>query len=131
LTRIVLNEYKTFDKYGQYVVPLNKSSTLKTQLKKYITDKGLKAGDYLFPPTLRFESGWSKTVRDTFLETTGKNLNINMLRKIYVSYINELPSNQRTQKILQEVATAMGTSLDQISGAYTKVNSDSDSDDDE
>jgi hypothetical protein len=130
ITRIVLNEYKTVDKYGQFVVPLTKSSTLKTQLKKYITDKGLKAGDYLFPPTLRFESGWSKAVRDTFLEVVGKSLNINMLRKIYVSYINELPPNQRTQKILQEVASAMGTSLDQISGAYTKVD-DNDSDDEE
>jgi len=130
ITRIILNEYKTVDKYGQFVVPLTKSSTLKTQLKKYITDKGLKAGDYLFPPTLRFESGWSKAVRDTFLEVVGKSLNINMLRKIYVSYINELPPNQRTQKILQEVASAMGTSLDQISGAYTKVD-DNDSDDEE
>lgn len=124
ITRIILNDYKTVDKYGQYIIPLTRSSTLKTQLKKYITDKGLKAGDYLFPPTLRFESGWSKAVRETFLETTGKNLNINMLRKIFVSYINQLPPNQRTQKILQEVATAMGTSLDQISGAYTKVDSD-------
>ena len=124
LTRIILNEYKTVDKYGQYIIPLSRSSTLKTQLKKYITDNKLKAGDYLFPPTLRHESGWSKAVRDTFLETTGKSLNINMLRKIYVSYVNELPANQRTQKILQDVATAMGTSLNQISGAYTKVDSE-------
>jgi hypothetical protein len=35
----------------QYVIPLTKSSTLKTQLKKYITDNKLKAGDYLFSPT--------------------------------------------------------------------------------
>jgi len=130
ITRIVLNDYKTFDKYGQYVIPLTKSSTLKTQLKKFIQDFKLKAGDYLFPPTLRFESGWSKAVRDTFLEVVGKNLNINMLRKIFVSYINELPSNQRTQAKLQEVASAMGTSLDQIHTNYTKVD-DSDSDDDE
>jgi hypothetical protein len=100
----VLNQYKTFDKYGQYTINLTKSSTLKTQLKKYITDNKLKAGDYLFSPTLRHESGFSKAVRDTFLEVTGKNLNINMLRKIYVSYINELPANQRTQAILQQVA---------------------------
>jgi len=126
LTRIILNQYKTVDKYGSFVVPLTRSSILKTQLKKYITDQGLKAGDYLFPPTLRFESGWSKAVRDTFLEATGKALNINMLRKIFVSYINQLPPNQRTQAKLQEVASAMGTSLDQISGAYTKVD---DSDD--
>ena len=129
LTRIVLNEYKTVDKYGQYIVPLTRSSTLKTQLKKFIQDNKLKEGDYLFPPTLRFESGWSKAVRDTFLEVVNKSLNINMLRKIYVSYINELPPNQRTQKILQEVATAMGTSVDQISTNYTKVNSDSDEED--
>lgn len=126
LTRIVLNDFKTFDTYGSYTIPLTKSSTLKTQLKKYITDKGLKAGDYLFTPTLRHESGFSKAVRDTFLEVTGKNLNINMLRKIYVSYINELPANQRTEAILQQVASAMGTSVDQIHTNYTKVDSDDD-----
>lgn len=128
ITRIVLNDYKTFSKYGSYIIPLTKSSTLKTQLKKFIEDNKLKAEDYLFSPSLRHESAWSKAVRDTFLEVVGKNLNINMLRKIYVSYINELPPNQRTQKILQEVATAMGTSLDQVNTNYTKVD---DSDDEE
>jgi hypothetical protein len=51
-----------------------------------------------------------------------------MLRKIYVSYINELPANQRTQAILQQVATAIGTSIDQIISSYTKVDNDSDDD---
>jgi hypothetical protein len=126
ITKIVINDYKTAKSYGSYVIDMTKASPLKTALQKYIKGNDLGKGEYIFPATLRHESGWSKSVRDTFNNAVGKPLNINMLRKIYMSYINTLPPTERTQDKLKTIALAMGTSIEQLHTNYTKVDEDSD-----
>ena len=131
ISRIILNDYKTVKSYGQYIIPLTKASPLKHDLKKFIEMNKLKPGEYLFPPMLRHSSGWSSAVTDTFNKIFGKKMSINLLRKSYMSYINELPPAQRSQEKLKQVAVEMGTSLEQLASSYTKVNEDSDSEEDE
>ena len=131
ISRIILNQYKTAKSYGTYNIPLTKASPLKHDLKKFIEMNKLKPGEYLFPPMLRHSSGWSSAVTDTFNKIFGKKMSINLLRKSYMSYINELPPAQRSQEKLKQVAVEMGTSLEQLASSYTKVNEDSDSEEDE
>ena len=129
VTKIVLGDYKTVDSYGRYIIPMGKSLQLKTLLKKYISDTP--NGDYIFPPSYRHSAGWSKLVKDVFTRITGKKMTINLLRKSFSSHINELPASQRTQERLKAYAIEMGTSVEQLTSSYMKINSDDSDDEDE
>ena len=129
VTKIVLGDYKTVDTYNRYIIPMGKSLQLKTLLKKYISD--IPNGDYIFPPSYRHSAGWSKLVKDVFTRITGKKMTINLLRKSFSSHINELPANQRTQEKLKAYAIEMGTSVEQLTSSYMKINSDDSDDEDE
>jgi len=129
VSKIVLGDYKTVDTYNRYIIPMGKSLQLKTLLKKYISD--IPNGGYIFPPSYRHSAGWSKLVKDVFTRITGKKMTINLLRKSFSSHINELPASQRTQEKLKAYAIEMGTSLEQLTSSYMKINSEDSDDEDE
>lgn len=115
--KLVLNDYKTFKIYGQIKIPI--TAGLSKILNKYIDCNTPTNSDYLFTPTKNdrySNSNFSKyLVRIMKRNFPGKNINIQMLRKIYTSS-EKFESVQKSK----EIAKCMGHSFEQHFLYYKK-----------
>jgi hypothetical protein len=112
---VTVATYKTSKKYGRYTIP---GARYNDALATYCAT--LQDGDHLWRRGWRSPSGWSQMVGDLTLKWTGRRATINVLRKSYVSYLSVLQPAMTTNH-RQQVAAAMGTSLQMIDLVYRKV----------
>ena len=84
---IIINNFKTSSIYGTYKQMMNKK--LRDIINEYIEKYNIKRGDLLFTPT---QTKQYPTLLKTGLKIiTNKNIDYNMLRRIYVSHLWEHP----------------------------------------
>lgn len=106
--KIILNNYKTFNKYGTYTIQLPKS--LQTIMNEYINHYNIKIGDLVFPNSNgKMYSGYISTIfKKAFERATGKAITQQTLRHIYVSHRmkEQLNLNDKIQ-----IARELGHSL--------------------
>ena len=102
----------------------------------------MKTGNFLFHQAKDknknySEGNWSTLIsRDIFEKYTatydddenvieaGKRISVNILRHSFISHI--LSNNKLSYKQKEEIALAMGTSVDQMNTVYNKIESDED-----
>ena len=110
---MVLNRYKGSGKKGVYMLSAVPASLLR--LAERTTHM-----QYLFTPSQRSASGWSKLVGDTFEEHTNKRVGINILRKSYVSWRFQRDPHM-SEATKADMATQMGTSVGKLMLVYRKI----------
>jgi hypothetical protein len=90
---IKLGNYKTFKKYGLWKYKL--STNLNKYIKKYITEKDLQHGDYLFTTLGNnhySKSRFSEYIQNVMKKYVGLHVNINALKKIKLADAVNKPS---------------------------------------
>ena len=103
--KIIMLKYKTFSTYGKYEIKLT-NKTYISILKKYITDRGLIAGNPVFGTGEgRYYRNFSLIISDYFKRATKKNISVNILRH---SYISDFLSKPRSVAEKKELARQMG-----------------------
>jgi hypothetical protein len=105
-TQIILNVYKTADKYGQYIMDIPKE--LGHLVKKYIREYGLSGNDPLFPTEKGgYYVSW-KRVTELFKKYAKRNIGTKLLRNSFISFQSmskNLSINER-----KKLATQLGHS---------------------
>ena len=85
--KIILNQYKTAKKYGQYIIePV--PSKLSKAIIDLIKEKGIKNGEYLFQNSngKPYGESFSFRIKKLFIDITGKGITVNTLRHSFISH---------------------------------------------
>lgn len=119
-TKFVFNDYKTFKKYKKQVFDVPES--LNKIIKKYISIKGLKDGDYLISlerskKEIMSEGNFSTKVSNVFNKIYNIPISIRFLR---MSWASSLYKNNLTVREIKEIAFKMAHST-QESALYKKL----------
>lgn len=110
--KIILNMYKTYTTYGQYVISI--PDKLKQILKEYIKEYKIQFGKPLFPNSKGdFYSNYvSSVVSKAFEKASGKRITVNIIRH---SYVVEQLKHKRTINEKKAIARSLGHSLSMLS----------------
>ena len=133
---ILLNRYKTYKKYGTYVINLQNKAVdelnyinyknLLNAIKLYLKENNIKNGDYLFGQ--KYDSNFGKELNKVW-EGTNKNISVDLLRH---SFITDFVKNIRHSKVndafLKQYSDVMGHSS-QMFLTYRKIDVNNDDDD--
>jgi hypothetical protein len=106
----VLRDYKTFDKYGEKMIPVDKS--VKTAIRKYMKAADIKKGDVLFPVS---KSSYSQLLIAESLKYAGKRIGTTMIRHIVLS-----DKHGEAKKVMDADSYQMGHSVATAQGIYVK-----------
>ena len=118
---IVLNRYKTVDKYGTYVIDLTGPNDLPyfnyTNIKKLaktsIEHENIKHNELIFPNTKGKTYGkfFGKNWINFLFKGTGKKISVNLLRHSFVSYLlSRVNLSTMSDNSLKKISTALGHS---------------------
>jgi len=114
VAEIILKNYKTYNKYGEY--DMKTSEEYKEKIIQYIEERELKHGDLLFP-AYQLQPAQTKVVKNVFERIVGKPMTVCDLRKSMVSYyFDDMNLNQK-----KELAKLMGTSVATMEQWYLKL----------
>ena len=119
--KFVFNNYKTYKKYGQQVLPVQ-DKDLNIIIDHYINEKKLKNGDYLFS-LLRNkreaikESVFSKKISDVFYKIYGVPISVRYLRMSWATHFHK---TNPTAKQMENFAYKMAHSQSE-SALYKKI----------
>jgi hypothetical protein len=107
--KFIFNNYKTSKTYGKQVIRIpNKLSKI---LTAYIETYNIKKGDYLFGTReKKLYKNFSPIVSRTFRKYTGKSLNINLLRHLFIT---DYLKKKRTVNQKKNIAMIMAHSLEE------------------
>lgn len=111
---IVLKNYKTYNKYGEYI--MKSSDEYKEKIMDYIEERELKHGDLLFK---RYQDAPTQTqvVKRVFDRVVGKPMTVGDLRKSMASYYwDDMNLNEK-----RSLALLMGTSVGVLEQWYLKL----------
>ena len=114
VAEIILKNYKTFNKYGEY--DMKPSEEYKEKIIQYIEERGLKHGDLLFP---KYQESPKQTqiVKTVFDRVVGKPMTVGDLRKSMASYYwDDMNLNEK-----KSLALLMGTSVSMLELEYLKL----------
>ena len=114
VAEIILKNYKTYNKYGEY--DMKTTDEFKLKIIQYIEERELKHGDLLFP---RYQDQPKQTqiVKSVFNRIVGKPMTVCDLRKSMVSfYFDDMNLNQK-----KELAKLMATSVAVLEEWYLKL----------
>ena len=119
--KFVFNNYKTYKKYGQQVLPVQ-DKDLNSIIDHYINEKNLRNGDYLFTllrnkREMLQESVFSKKISDIFYKIYGVPISVRYLRMSWATYIHK---TNPTAKQLENLAYKMSHSTNE-SALYKKI----------
>ena len=125
LVGLVLNQYKTVDKYGVYVID-DIPDSVKRASKKYFEDYGLKIGNPLFFGRNRNNHYnnvvFSNIIKQTFRKYVGKPLGTTALRHSFISWWFQNNPNPSVKK-LKEMSVKLGHSVGMMQG-YNRFDTD-------
>jgi len=111
---IILKNYKTYNKYGEY--DMKTTEEYKEKIMEYIEERGLKHGNLLFPK-YQDQPKQTQLVKSVFKRIVGKPMTMCDLRKSMVSYYwDDLNLNQK-----KELAKLMATSVGVMEEWYLKI----------
>jgi hypothetical protein len=114
VAEIVLKNYKTYNKYGEYI--MKPSDDYKEKIMEYIEERELKHGDLLFK---RYQESSKQTqvVKSVFDRVVGKPMTVGDLRKSMASYYwDDMNLNEK-----KSLALLMGTSVSMLELEYLKL----------
>ncbi len=111
---IILNDYKTFKKYGKYTINLKQNNNLYISTYNYIKNKNL--DEYIFNDRKNFY----EQIYNTF-KSTNKNISCNILRHAYITkFIQNNPLSTTNDNIYEKESHKMGNSKNMFI-TYRKV----------
>ena len=116
---MVLNQYKTDQKYGLYRTKMI-SGVVKKVLLKHIKDNNISDGDLLFPNKfgkVQTQPNFSHRISDVYFSVSGKKMGATLLRISFASYIS---SKNFSVNKLEKLALALGHSPNQFK-LYSKI----------
>ena len=114
VAEIILKNYKTVNKYGEY--QMEASEEYKEKIMEYIEEKGLKHGNLLFPD-YQLQPAQTKQVKKVFNKIVGKPMTVCDLRRSMVSfYWDDFTLNEK-----RKLARQMGTSVANSEQWYVKI----------
>ena len=123
--KIVLKKYKTYNVYGVFEIPLNKTDRLNNLLKTYIKSEKLKDGDLMFPnKSGGVYKNFSTEIINTFFKASGKKIGVDIIRHIWISKFLE---KSRTIEEKEAFATLLGHDKDTQS-FYMRIDAPKDAD---
>jgi len=119
--KFIFNNYKTYKKYGQQVLPIQ-DKDLNSIIDHYINEKNLRNGDYLFSllrnkREMIHESVFSKKISDVFYKIYGIPISVRYLRMSWATYFHK---TNPTSKQLENLAYKMSHSMIE-SALYKKI----------
>jgi hypothetical protein len=106
----VLRDYKTFDKYGEKNIPVDKS--VKTAIRKYMKEADIKKGEVLFPVS---KASYSQLLIAESEKYAGKRIGTTMIRHIVLS-----DKHGEAKKVMDADSYQMGHSVATAQGIYVK-----------
>jgi integrase len=106
--KIILNTYKTSEKYGPYVID-NVPEKLSDAIVNLIKEQDYKAGDHLFMNSRGkpYGNSFSSRLKDVFDQAINRPITLNILRHSYITYF--INNNTTTLK-KKMIANQMGHS---------------------
>lgn len=106
--KIILNTYKTSEKYGPYVID-NVPEKLSDAIVNLIKEQDYKAGDHLFMNSKGkpYGNSFSSRLKDVFDQAINRPITLNILRHSYITYF--INNNTTTLK-KKMIANQMGHS---------------------
>lgn len=125
---ILLNRYKTYKKYGTYIINLQNKEvdelnyinykSLLDAIKLYLKDNLIKNGDYLFGKN--YGSDFGKELNKVW-ERTNKNISVDLLRHSFITdFLKKIRHSEVNDAFLKQYSDAMGHSS-QIFLTYRKI----------
>jgi len=115
---ILLNRYKTYKKYGTYVINLQNKEvdelkylnykSLLDAIKLYLKENIIKNGDYLFGK--KYESDFGKELNKVW-EGTNKNISVDLLRHSFITdFVKKIRHSKVNDAFLKKYSDVMGHS---------------------
>jgi hypothetical protein len=111
--KFVFNVYKTAKEYGRTVLVVNR--TVRRAIKAYLDQHDVEDGELLIPGRHGPLTGFSTVVTDALERMTGKRVNLNLLRRAYITHADEQAfalGGQRSKGDRRKMAKAMGHSVE-------------------
>lgn len=129
---IILNRYKTADKYGTYVInliepdslPYFKYSRIKKITKLLIENEDMKNGDFIFSNSKGESYGkdFGKNFINNIFKNTGKNISVNVLRHSFITYLlSKINLSTISDNTLKKISLALGHTPAMLL-SYRKIN---------
>jgi len=115
---ILLNRYKTYKKYGTYIINLQNKEvdelkylnykSLLDAIKLYLKENIIKNGDYLFGK--KYESDFGKELNKVW-EGTNKNISVDLLRHSFITdFVKKIRHSKVNDAFLKKYSDVMGHS---------------------
>lgn len=108
INQIILYKYKRSDTKGDYrMKPI--PQIIRTSLERYIKNDNIQDNQFVFHKQNNKNEQLknSQELADIFKKYTGKNISVNLLRKIYISHVYEKGNNKLSQKEINRLAQDM------------------------
>ncbi len=125
--KMIYNEYKTADIYGQVVAELPNKSSVSRPINLYLKHTGIEEGKYFF--------SWSSSplnspqlstmLKDTMLKFGDKSSGFNVFRKAFITH--NFKDDKETTDKQKELSKKMGHTVSTQQGSYNKNEDDNDS----